>query len=69
MYRGIGISIVGIMVYRGAYFGLFDTGKGILFSDPKKSDVARMWAFAQFTTLASGLVTYPFDTVRKRYIT
>ena len=26
-YRGFGISIISIVIYRSAYFGLFDTGK------------------------------------------
>ena len=68
MYRGFGISIAGIMMYRGAYFGLFDTGKGVLFSDPKTSNVAAMWLFAQLTTMTAGMLTYPLDTVRKRFM-
>merc|ERR1712151_271289 len=27
LYRGFGISVVGIIMYRAAYFGIFDTGK------------------------------------------
>ena len=27
LYRGFGISVAGIIAYRAAYFGLFDTGK------------------------------------------
>ncbi len=27
LYRGFGISVMGIIAYRGAYFGCFDTGK------------------------------------------
>ena len=30
LYQGFGVSVQGIIVYRGAYFGLYDTGKGAL---------------------------------------
>lgn len=29
LYRGFGISVAGIIFYRGAYFGLYDTFKGL----------------------------------------
>ena len=28
LYQGFGVSVQGIIVYRGSYFGLYDTGKG-----------------------------------------
>lgn len=31
LYQGFGVSVQGIIVYRGAYFGLYDTAKGVLF--------------------------------------
>lgn len=31
LYRGFGISVVGIIMYRAAYFGMYDTGKVLLF--------------------------------------
>merc|ERR1711943_118334 len=33
LYQGFGISVVGIIFYRAAYFGLFDTGKAVLLGD------------------------------------
>ena len=27
LYRGFGVSVLGIMVYRGVYFGTYDTAK------------------------------------------
>jgi solute carrier family 25 (mitochondrial adenine nucleotide translocator), member 4/5/6/31 len=38
LYRGFSISVVGIIVYRAAYFGTFDTGKVMLFKDIKKAN-------------------------------
>lgn len=53
-------------MYRAAYFGMFDTGKAILFEDPKKANFFVMWAFAQFVTVSAGIISYPLDTVRRR---
>jgi solute carrier family 25 (adenine nucleotide translocator) protein 4/5/6/31 len=66
LYRGFGISVLGIIAYRGAYFGLFDTGNAILFSGEKGGNFFAMWAFAQTTTTLAGIFSYPLDTVRRR---
>lgn len=66
LYRGFGISVMGIIVYRGAYFGLFDTGNAIIFGDSKNANFFAMWGFAQLTTTAAGVISYPMDTVRRR---
>ena len=66
LYRGFGISVMGIIAYRGAYFGLFDTGNAILFGEGKSSNFFLMWAFAQTTTTMAGIFSYPLDTVRRR---
>lgn len=64
LYRGFGISVAGIIPYRAAYFGLFDTGKKKL-TWVQKSLIVK-FIFAQFCTTTSGLLSYPFDTVRRR---
>lgn len=46
LYRGFGISVVGIIMYRASYFGMFDTGKPILFPDRKNTNVFKLWFFA-----------------------
>lgn len=66
LYRGFVISVIGIIFYRAAYFGMFDTGKVLLFTDPKKANILVMWAFAQAVTVCSGIASYPLDTVRRR---
>jgi len=66
LYQGFGVSVQGIIVYRGAYFGLYDTAKGFLFEDEKKASVLAKWAIAQTVTAVSGVLSYPFDTVRRR---
>jgi len=67
LYRGFLVSIQGIVVYRGAFFGLFDTLKAFI---PREyTGVTRVlanWAVAQTVTAIAGVVSYPFDTVRRR---
>merc|ERR1719229_1685936 len=68
LYNGFGVSVAGIIAYRGVQFGTFDTIVGL---NPYKSDLGLMgmvstFAAAQTAVLASATVTYPFDTVRRR---
>lgn len=65
LYRGFSVSVQGIIIYRAAYFGCFDTAKGML-PDPKNTSIFISWAIAQTVTVFSGIVSYPFDTVRRR---
>lgn len=65
LYRGFGVSVQGIIIYRAAYFGFFDTAKGML-PDPKNAPFLVSWAIAQFVTTFAGIMSYPFDTVRRR---
>ncbi|KAI8898917.1 mitochondrial carrier domain-containing protein [Globomyces pollinis-pini] len=68
LYQGFGISVAGIIPYRGVQFGLNDTIKGLNPWDKEVSfiGIASKWAGAQFSVIMSGFVTYPFDTVRRR---
>jgi len=69
LYQGFGVSVQGIIVYRGAYFGLFDTAKGYFNLGRKDEDWTAIffkWAIAQTVTAAAGIVSYPFDTIRRR---
>jgi solute carrier family 25 (adenine nucleotide translocator) protein 4/5/6/31 len=69
LYNGIGVSIVGIIPYRGTYFGLFDTLSGY---NPYQKDenaiirASSKFACAQSSAIAAGYTSYPFDTVRRR---
>jgi len=64
LYRGFGVSVLGIIAYRGFYFGGYDTLKRTLL----KSDSSIIFKFivAQFVTAIAGLFSYPLDTVRRR---
>lgn len=65
LYRGFLVSVQGIIIYRAAYFGFFDTAKGML-PDPKNTPLVITWLIAQTVTTVSGIISYPFDTVRRR---
>jgi len=65
LYRGFGVSVQGIIIYRAAYFGFYDTARGML-PDPKNTPLYISWAIAQVVTTVAGIVSYPFDTVRRR---
>ncbi|XP_064626785.1 ADP,ATP carrier protein-like [Lineus longissimus] len=66
LYRGFAVSVQGIIIYRAAYFGCFDTAKAMLTSDPKKTNFFVAWMIAQVVTTGAGILSYPFDTVRRR---
>lgn len=69
LYNGIGVSVIGIIPYRGVYFGLFDTLSGYNPYQKSESNVLRAFskfACAQFSAIAAGYASYPFDTVRRR---
>jgi len=66
LYKGFGVSVGGIIVYRASYFGGFDTAKSLLLSDPKNTSFLISWGIAQVVTTLAGIVSYPFDTVRRR---
>lgn len=68
LYNGFGVSVIGIIPYRGAYFGIFDTMKAM---NPYKDDrgmagIASSFACAQTAAIMAGYASYPFDTVRRR---
>merc|ERR1711864_65063 len=63
LYRGFTISAVGIFIYRGMYFGLFDTLKPFLGKD---ANVGLSFLLGWAVTVTAGLMSYPIDTVRRR---
>lgn len=64
LYRGFMISCVGIAVYRGLYFGLYDTARPLLMKE--NIDFKLAFALAYSVTVCAGLCSYPIDTVRRR---
>ncbi|CCD68989.1 ADP/ATP translocase [Caenorhabditis elegans] len=66
LYRGFFVSVQGIIIYRAAYFGMFDTAKTLYSTDGQKLNFFTTWAIAQVGTVGSGYLSYPWDTVRRR---
>merc|ERR1712007_53173 len=64
LYRGFTISAVGIFIYRGMYFGMFDTLKPILIGDG--GSVGLSFLLGWGVTVTAGLMSYPIDTIRRR---
>merc|ERR1711948_210280 len=64
LYRGFTISAVGIFIYRGMYFGLFDTLKPILLGEDAGVFLSFFLGWA--VTITAGLMSYPIDTIRRR---
>lgn len=46
LYRGFNVSVQGIIIYRAAYFGFFDTIKSML-PNPENTPFLLAWAIAQ----------------------
>jgi len=68
LYNGFGVSVAGIIPYRGVYFGLYDSLRE---KNPYKNDYGIMglvskFGVAQGTAIAAGYASYPFDTIRRR---
>lgn len=64
LHRGFVISAVALMVYRGFYFGFYDSLKPILLKDPP--GVMEAFLLGYVITVVSNLLAYPLDTVRRR---
>lgn len=64
LYRGFVISCVGIVVYRGFYFGLYDTLKPIVLG--ADAGVVTSFILGYAVTVSAGLLSYPIDTIRRR---
>uniref|UniRef100_A0A8B9E3U4 ADP/ATP translocase n=1 Tax=Anser cygnoides TaxID=8845 RepID=A0A8B9E3U4_ANSCY len=74
-FQGLGDCIVKIAktdglpgLYQGfaSYFGCYDTIKIGLLPNPKQTPLILSFFIAQVVTMFSGMLSYPFDTVRRR---
>ena len=62
VYKGAHIFMVSLILFRGTYFGIFDSLK-VKTDDPKMR-----WLFSYFSLLCGVLAVYPGDTVRRRIL-
>jgi len=66
LYRGFNISCVGIIVYRGLYFGMYDSLKPIVLQGAMKDNFLASFMLGWGITIGAGLASYPIDTIRRR---
>jgi len=64
LYRGFVISAVGIFIYRGLYFSLYDSFKPLI--PPNASGFISNFFLGWGVTNLAGLASYPIDTIRRR---
>jgi len=66
LYRGFVVSCVGIIIYRGLYFGMFDSLKPLVLVGDLKDSFLASFLLGWGVTIGAGLASYPIDTVRRR---
>jgi len=66
LYRGFAVSCTGIVVYRGCYFGFYDSLKPVLLRGSLQDNFFASFALGYVVTIAAGLASYPLDTIRRR---
>ncbi|KAK8941006.1 ADP,ATP carrier protein ER-ANT1 [Platanthera zijinensis] len=66
LYRGFGVSIIGITLYRGLYFGIYDTMKPLILVGPLEGNFLASFLLGWSVTTSAGVCAYPFDTLRRR---
>ncbi|KAH3686056.1 hypothetical protein WICPIJ_002975 [Wickerhamomyces pijperi] len=66
LYRGFLPSVVGIVVYRGLYFGLYDSLKPVLLVGSLEGNFLASFLLGWAVTTGASTASYPLDTVRRR---
>jgi solute carrier family 25 (adenine nucleotide translocator) protein 4/5/6/31 len=66
LYRGFVISCVGIIIYRGLYFGMYDSLKPLVLTGNMKDSFLGSFFLGWAITIGAGLASYPIDTIRRR---
>lgn len=64
IYTGLLITIVGGSLYRGCYFGFYDSIK--IFMPFESTNALVFYMLTVMTTGFSGVISLPFDTIRRR---
>lgn len=66
LYRGFGPSVLGIIVYRGLYFGMYDSIKPVILVGPLEGNFLASFLLGWAVTTGAGIASYPLDTIRRR---
>ncbi|KAJ0446913.1 ADP,ATP carrier protein [Helianthus annuus] len=61
LYRGFPLSAAGIFVYRGLYFGMYDSLKPILLTGSLQDNFFASFALGWLITNGAGLASYLID--------
>jgi len=63
LYGGVQASVFGIFMYRGLYFGVYDSAKPVVMKEG--DSLVKKFFFAQFCVIFSETIAYPTDTVKR----
>eukprot|EP00914_Ancora_sagittata_P029612 GHVO01058667.1.p1 GENE.GHVO01058667.1~~GHVO01058667.1.p1 ORF type:complete len:314 (+),score=30.79 GHVO01058667.1:65-1006(+) len=66
LYRGFIPSVAGIIVYRGLYFGVYDSLKPVVLVGSLQGSFLASFLLGWSVTIGAGLASYPLDTIRRR---
>jgi solute carrier family 25 (adenine nucleotide translocator) protein 4/5/6/31 len=66
LYRGFMPSVAGIIVYRGLYFGMYDSLKPVLLTGNLEGNFLASFLLGWSVTTGAGIASYPLDTIRRR---
>ena len=59
-------SVAGIIVYRGLYFGMYDSIKPVVLTGSLQNNFLASFILGWCVTTGAGIASYPLDTVRRR---
>ena len=59
-------SVTGIIVYRGLYFGMYDSIKPVVLVGPLEGNFLASFLLGWTVTTGAGIASYPLDTIRRR---
>merc|ERR1711939_142058 len=66
LYRGFLPSVVGIIVYRGLYFGMYDSLKPVALQGSLQGSFLASFLLGWGVTTGAGIASYPLDTIHRR---
>mmetsp|Transcript_13246 Transcript_13246/g.26458 ORF Transcript_13246/g.26458 Transcript_13246/m.26458 type:complete len:359 (-) Transcript_13246:124-1200(-) len=69
LYRGYGVALSGVVIYRALHLGGYDAAKSELAAYSREGEVMGFWTkfgVAQVVSLTAGTICYPIDSVRRR---
>ncbi|KAF7559224.1 hypothetical protein G7046_g4946 [Stylonectria norvegica] len=66
LYRGFMPSVAGIIVYRGLYFGMYDSLKPVVLTGSLANNFFASFILGWVVTTGAGIASYPLDTIRRR---